>query len=151
MHCMRLVHAPRIRSAFAAVTFCPEPWTAYLAAAPVRALPYSCSAAAGFCLQSEWLLDALAPATWQPALPAIYELLLLPARAIYWLAGPTLVGQIDAALGLSHAGHHLGIFLRRGPSLPAGQLLADTAAGSSAWLPPLLLACTCLAVWLLKR
>ncbi|KAL4429043.1 hypothetical protein ABPG77_006082 [Micractinium sp. CCAP 211/92] len=101
--------------------------------------------------QSEWLLDALAPASWQPALPAIYDALLLPARAIYWLVGPAAVRKIDAALALSSAGHHLGMLLRQGPSGIAGQLLAGAAAGNAAWLPPLLLACACILALMLPR
>lgn len=90
----------------------------------------------------------MAPPSWQPALPAIYDALLLPARAIYWLVGPAAVRQIDAALGLSSAGHHLGVFLRWAPTVPAGQLLS----GTPAWLLLVLLASACsLACMLLRR
>ena len=37
---------------------------------------------------SDWLLDDLVPASWQPALPAIYQALFRPLFWVYRLRGP---------------------------------------------------------------
>ena len=47
---------------------------------------------------SDWLLDDLVPASWQPALPAIYQALFRPLFWVYRLRGPAAFAGFRAPL-----------------------------------------------------
>lgn len=58
--------------------------------------------------QSNWLLDNSVPAAWRRHLPAVYEALLSVGQLAYAVLGPDCTRRLDAALGITRAGHWAG-------------------------------------------